>query len=456
MGGSRPPDVGLGLLARWCPSSLIDAAIEKCSTREQRVRVLPARSVAYCELARCLFPGEGYEQVLDHLLSSDDALVGRPEPVPHGSSLCRARAKIGARTMEAVFHRVAGPIAVPDSCPEGFWRTLRLEAFDGTTFDVADTKENAAAFERPAGSRGPGGYPQARVVALVECGSHAVINAVIGGRGQGESTLAMDLAGAAGPGTLVLADRNMLGVQLWTAFRARGAHLLWRLKSTVAIRPEAVLADGSWLARVRMDKHTAAALRRAGQPVSGTITVRVIEYTLPGSDEVYRLATSLLDPASAPAAELAALYHARWESEGVLAEIKTVQRGPQAVLRSTRPDGVRQQLWAHLTVHHLIRDLIGHAAASAGSRLEQRRISFRQAFRLAGRSITAQPTPRLLDRLLARAISRLVSRANPDRRPRSYPRAVKRRAAAYPTKKPGTAGARRRGDFAPTILPRPP
>src|SRR3954466_1006684 len=162
MGGSRPPDVGLGLLARWCPSSLIDAAIEKCSTREQRVRVLPARSVAYCELARCLFPGEGYEQVLDHLLSSDDALVGRPEPVPHGSSLCRARAKIGARTMEAVFHRVAGPIAVPDSCPEGFWRTLRLEAFDGTTFDGTtfdgttfdgttfdgtDTEENAAAFE---------------------------------------------------------------------------------------------------------------------------------------------------------------------------------------------------------------------------------------------------------------------------------------------------------------------
>jgi transposase IS4-like protein/DDE family transposase len=265
MGGSRPPDVGLGLLTRWCPSSLIDAAIEKCSTREQRVRVLPARSVAYCELARCLFPGEGYEQVLDHLLSSDDALVGRPEPVPHGSSLCRARAKIGARTMEAVFHRVAGPIAVPDSCPEGFWRTLRLEAFDGTTFDVADTEENAAAFERPAGSRGPGGYPQARVVALVECGSHAVINAVIGGRGQGESTLAMDLVGAAGPGTLVLADRNMLGVQLWTAFRARGAHLLWRLKSTVAIRPEAVLADGSWLARVRMDS---TPQRRCAVPAS--------------------------------------------------------------------------------------------------------------------------------------------------------------------------------------------
>jgi hypothetical protein len=108
----------------------------------------------------------------------------------------------------------------------------------------------------------------------------------------------------------VLADRNMLGVQLWTAFRDRGAHLLWRCKSTVATRPQAVLADGSWLARVRPDKHTAAACRRAGQAVPAAITVRVIEYTLPGSGEVYRLATSLLDPVAAPAAELAALDHA--------------------------------------------------------------------------------------------------------------------------------------------------
>src|SRR3954449_6690213 len=119
----------------------------------------PARSVAYCELARCLLPGEGYEQVLDHLVSGDDdPWVGRADRVPRGSSLCRARAKIGARTIEAVFHRVAGPIATPERCPEAFWRTLRLEAFDGTTFDVADTEDNAAAFGRPAGSCGPGGY----------------------------------------------------------------------------------------------------------------------------------------------------------------------------------------------------------------------------------------------------------------------------------------------------------
>src|SRR3954470_1421088 len=134
---------GNGSLTRWCPASLIDAAIETCDTREQRVRVLSARSVVYCELVRCLFPGEGYEQILDHLLSRDDDIPAwRTDHIPCGSSLCRARVKIGCRTMEAVFHGVAGQIAEPQSCPAAFWHQLRLEAFDGTTFEVADTEEN--------------------------------------------------------------------------------------------------------------------------------------------------------------------------------------------------------------------------------------------------------------------------------------------------------------------------
>jgi len=54
-----------------------------------------------------------------------------------------------------VFRQVGGPIASPESCPSAFWRGLRLEAFDGTTFDIADTEANAAEFGRPAGSCGP-------------------------------------------------------------------------------------------------------------------------------------------------------------------------------------------------------------------------------------------------------------------------------------------------------------
>jgi hypothetical protein len=408
--------------------------------------------MVYFELARCLYPGQGYEQVFDHLLPDGvDTHRAKPWRVPNKSSISRARSKLGATVLETVFRSVAGPVAKPDTCPSAFWRGLRLEAFDGTVLDVADTPANAEEFTRPAGSCGEGGYPQARVVALVECGTHALLDAAIGSRQHGETTLAMDLAGSAGPGTLVLADRNMLGVPLWNAFVEAGAQLLWRLKKTVAKKPHAVLDDGSYLARVRLDKHTAAALRRQGKTVPSAISVRVIEYTLDGSGEVYRLATSLLDPETAPAAELAALYHERWESEGIFAEVKTVQRGPQGVLRSTRPDGIRQEIWAHLTVHHLTRDLIQHAATGANRSLDPQRMSFRRAQHLVRRSmVTALPSAQR-HRAVEYVAVRLAAKPNPDRRPRSYPRAIKRRATPYPTKTAKMRETRRDPNFGPTI-----
>ena len=205
MGRLRPPqlpDVGLGALTKWCPPELVDRAIGKCDRREQRRRLLPARTMVFFELARCLYPGEGYASVYEHLLPHEDDLdlylTRRGFRVPNKSSLCKARARLGAGVMEEVFRQVAGPVAEEHDCPAAFWRGLRLEAFDGTVLDVADTEDNAYAFTRPAGGSGLGGYPQARVVALIECGTHAVIDAVIGGRQQGETTLAMDLAPSTG------------------------------------------------------------------------------------------------------------------------------------------------------------------------------------------------------------------------------------------------------------------
>jgi DDE family transposase len=69
----------------------------------------------------------------------------------------------------------------------------------------------------------------------------------------------------------------------------------------------------------------------------------------------YRLVTTLLDARRHPARQLAALYRERWEIESVFAEIKTFQRGAKVVLSSKTPDGVLQQIWAHLLVHHALR-----------------------------------------------------------------------------------------------------
>jgi hypothetical protein len=383
MGVLELPEIGIGALTPWCRPELVEAVIEKHHRREERRRLLPTATMVYFELARCLYSGQGYESVYEHLLDLGDVLdpgrAGTGYRVPNKSSLCRGRRRVGPDLMREVFEQVTGPLAEPAQCPVAFWRGRRLLAFDGTVLETADTEANAAAFGRPTGGGGTGGYPQARVVTLVECGTHGLLDAVIGSLHTGESQLATALAGACGPDTLVLADRAMPGVRLWQAFTETQADLLWRLKSNQATAIQQILPDGSYLSVMQASKDDT---RHPGEPKPQPVTLRVLEYTMDDSTEVIRLGTTLLDPE---------LYHQRWENEGILGEVKTIQRGPRTVLASTHPDGIRQQIWAHLTVHHLTRTLMYHSACGSTPAQDPRRISFQHAQRL----ITADLSPAL-------------------------------------------------------------
>ncbi|MEU1378431.1 IS4 family transposase, partial [Streptomyces triculaminicus] len=255
-------------------------------------------------------------------------------------------------------------------------------AVDSTCWDVADTPANQEAFSRPGNTRGPdrAAFPQVRMAALAECGTRAVLDAELGGCRTGELTLAARLVRSTGPGMLVLADREFLGVPLWRAFTATGAHLLWRVSGNRVLPVQARLRDGSWLSRIH-----AGTDGKKRDPVR----VRVIAYGLEGHDTEYRLVTDLLDADRFPARELAALYCQRWEIESVFAEIKTQQRGTHVVLSSKTPDGVLQQIWAHLLVHHALRALACRTAASRG--IDPDRLSFTDTLWSARRSVTTTP-----------------------------------------------------------------
>ena len=103
---------------------------------------------------------------------------------------------------------------------------------------------------------------------------------------------------------------------------------------------------------------------RAGQ------VIRIVEYELTESatptQDSYRLVTNILDPKEAPAMELAALYHERWEIEGVFGEFKTHLRANSTVLRSKTPDLVQQEMWALLLAHFAIRQMMAQAAWARG------------------------------------------------------------------------------------------
>jgi hypothetical protein len=256
-------------------------------------------------------------------------------------------------------------------------------AIDGTCLDVADTPANAF-FGRPGVMKGErAAFPQARVVALAECGTHAMFEAEVGAYTTSEATLARQLIARLAAGMLCIADRGFYSFEAWQQATATGADLLWRVKDNLHLDPVEVLADGSWLAEVFHSTRD----RKRREP----ITVRVIDYTIDdGRPEAgpYRLITTIVDPADASAVELAVAYAQRWEIESVLDELKTHQRGPRTVLRSKKPDLVLQEIWGHLCCHYAIRALMFDAAIEAGRDPDQ--VSFVAALRISRRSIAQQ------------------------------------------------------------------
>ena len=296
------------------------------------------------------------------------------------SGISQARSRRGAAPLRRLYEQVVQPIAT--RAPKGAWyRDWRLVSLDGSCLDVADTAANRAGFGVPGASRGESAFPQLRFVSLVENGTHVLFGARLGGYAEGETTLAHAVLATLRPGMLCLADRQFFGHALWQAAMATGADLLWRVKHILRLPRETVLADGSYLTTIYpSDKD-----RRHR---TGGVRARVVEYRLEGvagAEPLYRLLTTILDPARAPAEELAALYHERWEIEGALAELKTQLRGARVVLRSKTPDLVRQEFWGLLLAHFAVRGLMHEAALKADE--DPDRLSSSHAVRVVRRKV---------------------------------------------------------------------
>ena len=375
----------MGLLMRVFPAEVVDAVIAECGRTEQRRRSLPARSMAYFAMGMALHSEGSYEDVLA-LISDGIAWANRVEgagPLANKAAVFQARARLGAEPLARLFEKVAQPLA-QEGTPGCWLAGRRLVAIDGTCLDVPDTPVNDAHFGRPGVAKGErSAFPQARVVALAECVTHAMFEAVVGPYTTGENALAAGLLQKLGPGMLCLADRGFYSFTAWAQARATGADLLWRVKDNLKLEPVQDLEDGSWLAEV----FDSTSDRKRRHPVR----VRVIEYTIADGREEsgpYRLLTTVVDHTEAPAAELAAAYAQRWEIESAFDEFKTHQRGPRAVLRSKSPELVLQEIFGHLCCHYAIRTLMHEAAEHAGQ--DPDRVSFVAALRISRRSIAQQ------------------------------------------------------------------
>ena len=373
--------ISLGVIARAVPPVRVRQVLAETGRASERERDLPAQVMVYYAIALALYMGSSTREVLRCLLEGLRWLWGAEAVKVAGKSgISQARSRLGEAPLHRLYETVVQPIATRAS--KGAWyRNWRLVSLDGSCLDIADTEANRAAFGLPGASRGESAFPQLRFVALVENGTHVLFGARLGRYAEGETTLAHKALAALRPDMLCLADRQFFGHALWQAAAASGADLLWRVKRNLRLPREAVLADGSYRATIyptdKDRRHRA-----------GGVRVRVVEYRLEGiadAEPLYRLVTTILDPAQAPAAELAALYHERWEIEGALAELKTQLRGARVVLRSKTPELVRQEFWGLLLAHFAVRGLMHEAALRADE--DPDRLSFSHAVRVVRRKV---------------------------------------------------------------------
>jgi len=381
--GSRVTDyISLGVIAEAIPISKVRQVLKETGRESVRERDLPAPVMVYYLIAMSLFMQSSYREVLRCLREGLVWLFGAEAAgkTAAKSAISQARKRLGVEPLERLYRELVHPIATPRT-PGAHYRGWRLASLDGSTLDVADTKANAAAFGRPGGEQGPGSYPQLRLVSLVENGTHVLFGLQFGGYRSGESVLARGLLPELKTGMLCLADRYYFSYDLWKSASATGADLLWRAKKNLVLPCERRLSDGSYRSRIYASPQDRSHKRNG-------IIIRVIEYRLEGGEEgepFYRLLTSILDPAQAPAEELAALYPERWEIETALDELKTHLRGGRIVLRSKTPAGVAQELYGLLLAHFAIRGLMHEAALSA--EIDPDRLSFIHAVRVVRRKL---------------------------------------------------------------------
>jgi hypothetical protein len=381
--------ISIGVLTRVFPPELVDRVVLEAGRVEQRHRLLPARVVVYYVLAMALFAEASYEEVMRALVEGLSWASGWRQvwEVPAKGSIFKARSRLGREPLRLLFEAVAGPLA-SEATRGAFYRQWRLMSLDGTCLDVADTPANEQQFGRPGSSRreGGGAFPQLRLVALAETGTHAICAVALGPLSSGENALADELVPRLEPGMLCLADRGLYSFERFENARKTGAQLLWRVGAHMLLPREQQLSDGSYLTRIYANQPDQRAHRDGHQ-------VRVVEYQLDDGrsdpEQRYRLLTTILDPDHAPGGELGVLYHERWEIENALDELKVHQRGPRVVLRSKAPDGVYQEAYGYLCTHYAIRRLM-HDAALTGD-LDPDRLSFTRSLRAARRSARTQP-----------------------------------------------------------------
>jgi Insertion element 4 transposase N-terminal/Transposase DDE domain len=413
------------MVERVIPAAVLDTLAARYRPPDARNRKLPGPLVLLLVIAMFLYPATELSTVLALLLLPRRLQRQVHSPAGKGA-ISRARYRWGPRPLAALMRQVCQPLATSDT-PGAFLFGRRTVAFDGSYEELAATPENERVFGRARSQYGPAAFPQLMGLYLVECGTHAILDACPWPRRISEHRAVRRLLRSITAEMLVLWDCGLHSYPLATAIREREAHFLARVPAYQTFEPLRALPDGSVVARWYKDPPS----RRPKRQQSEAMVVRVISYHLDGKPALIRLVTSLLDPAATPALELIGGYHERWEAEGTFSELGHPLRLVSSPLRSRKPQGVVQEFYGLILAHYLVRALMADAAQSA--HLDPDRISFVRAARLLPAGLLLGDLLGAAEReaLLIELCSLLIRAQLPPRRHRTAPRTRKRPRSRY-------------------------
>lgn len=373
-------------LSKIFPLQTIQLTLANTQKESKRLRELPSHIMIYYVIASAFFMTSNLKEVLRCLLEGFKFLPFLPPiKITGKSGISQARKRLGYEPLQHLYRNTVAPIAC--SSTKGAWyKEWRLVSLDGSTLNVPDEKANKDYFGHPISYiEDRYNYPQLRFACLAEAGTHVLFGAKWGTYKESEVSLARQVIQSLEPGMLCLTDRGLCNYPLWCQAFDRGADLLWRCRNEFVLPVAEVLPDGSYLSTFCPRSRTSV----KNQPMK----VRVIEYRINGiedKDRVYRLITSILDYTTAPALELAALYHERWEIENCFDELKTHLLSGRDFLRSKTPDLVKQEFYGLLLAHYALRGLIHEAALSADE--DPDRLSFTHTLSIIKRKIIKFPS----------------------------------------------------------------
>ncbi|WP_432399622.1 IS4 family transposase [Pantoea allii] len=414
-------------LSDLIPAELIQQALTLTDTVTLRKRKLPLESMIWLVVGMSVFSNRPMTEIVNLM----DICDRTGTPFTARSAVVQRRKTLGEDAVRELFDITQRYWHEQAAHPQ--WHGLNLFALDGVVWRTADTPENNEAFSKPDNQYGVQGYPQVRMVCLMELSSHLIKASAFDTESVNEMRLAARVTGNVPDNSLTLFDKGFYSLGLLHHWHQAGENRHWLLPLKKHTRYEVVqrLGRGDELVRLK----TSPQARKQWPDLPSEITARLLSRSVDG--KMRQVLTSLTDVNRYRGSDVSELYRNRWEIELGYREVKQGMLDNRWTLRSRLPELVRQELWGLLLTYNLVRyQMVKMAAQLRGDYLPYQ-LSFSGAISEISRLLMTLPwaSPGTVPGELRTLYEKARWLILPGRRERSYPRELRIRSRKYADKK---------------------